>query len=139
MIWKIIALIWIYKQSISGIYNFETLTAFYWEDHSNLTFPDNVDPETLLIIPFFSQKLLLLAFIIIIFITYSIHFTPQILSHFLVTPPPTPFPPLLCRPSPPPLIQHHPKLGHQISTWPRVSPPVLIRQDHPLLHVYLQP
>ena len=41
---------------------------------------------------------------------------------------------------PPPITppQHPPMLGHQTSTGPRASPPIDVRQGHPLLHMYLE-
>ena len=53
-----------------------------------------------------------------------------------------PLPPLGCSPthipSPAPPLQHLPLLGHQTSTGPRASPPIAVRQGHPLLHMYLE-
>ena len=34
---------------------------------------------------------------------------------------------------------HSPTLGHQAFTGPRASPPIDVRQDHPLLHMQLEP
>jgi hypothetical protein len=45
-------------------------------------------------------------------------------------PPPTHSTPMLLLP---------PALGHQTSTCPRASPPIDVRQGHPLLHIYLEP
>jgi hypothetical protein len=53
-----------------------------------------------------------------------------------------PLPPLGCSPthipSPAPPLQHLPMLRHQTSTGPRASPPIAVRQGHPLLHMYLE-
>jgi hypothetical protein len=37
------------------------------------------------------------------------------------------------------LFQHPPLLGHQTSTGPRASPPIAVREGHPLLYMYLEP
>ena len=75
-----------------------------------------------------------------------------LISHFPVTPllppfiPHLPFPSLLSIYTPPhthnlplPLLQHPATLGHQTSPRPSSSPPVAVRKDHPLLHMYLEP
>jgi hypothetical protein len=63
---------------------------------------------------------------------------------------PYPIPPSLCfyevlpypsihSPTPASPPWHSPTLGHQISTGPRVSPPIDAQQGHSLLHMQLEP
>jgi hypothetical protein len=46
-----------------------------------------------------------------------------------------------CAPHPPtlscPTAQESPTLGHQTSPGPKASPPIAVRQGHPLLHLFL--
>jgi hypothetical protein len=42
-------------------------------------------------------------------------------------------------PSLAPSLQHPPMLGHQVSTGPKASRPINVRQGQPLLHMYLEP
>ena len=69
------------------------------------------------------------------------------LSPFLVSPLETPYPilpPLTSMRVLPPLTQpplpwHFPILGHRAFTGPRASPPIDVRQGHPLLPMWLEP
>ena len=45
-----------------------------------------------------------------------------------------PRPPSYCT-----MLQHPPTLGHKTSSGPRTSPPIDVREGHPLLHMYLEP
>jgi hypothetical protein len=79
-------------------------------------------------------------------------FTFQMLSHFPILPPETPYPifppPASMRvfphppthphtPASPP--SHSPSLGHRAFTGPRASSPTDTQQGHPLLHMWLEP
>ena len=73
----------------------------------------------------------------------DIFFTFQILSPILVSPLKTPIPsplPMLTNPSTPASLSWHSStLGHQAFTRPRAFPPIDVQQDHPLLHMQLEP
>ena len=80
-------------------------------------------------------------------------FTSQMIDHFSVAPPQDPsytttsffslLPIWVCLPTHPPssvpLLQHPPILVHQTATGPWASPPIVVRQGHSLLPMYLEP
>jgi hypothetical protein len=102
--------------------------------------------------PFFSFFFLALHFLFSFFFLHWVFylFTFQMLSPYLVSTPSRNFPilsPLLlllwgCYPTHLPtstfLPWHSPTLGHSVFTGPRVSPPIDVRQGHPLLHMQLE-
>ena len=111
----------------------------------------------LLLVFFFSPSLQSFFFFFSLFPFYLfilLHiwfFTSQMVSHFLAIPSPTPIPhplsplPFACMRlllHPPtlscPTAPASPHAGASISPGPRASPPIAVRQGHPLLHMYLE-